>query len=207
MDQIPKPEPSSTVPETYHSSVSPQRLIRTILSLFSNVPFMKCMHMCVVSPVWLFETPWTVALQIPLSLGFSRQEYWSCLPFLPPGDLANPGIKPMFPVSPTLADRIFISESPGKTTLYVLRDNKSRNLLVAKCFFQKLNLQEIQKLWKWLSNICTIPFNFTTPSYKVNTINICTNDTQTFVYKLLMMSVHKLLVICNKILQKLRANV
>ena len=51
-----------------------------------------------------------------------------------------------------------------------------------------------------LSNICTIPFNFTTPSYKVNTINMCTNNTQTFVYKLLMISVYKLLLICNKIL-------
>ena len=134
MERLPKPETSSPVPETYHSSVSPQRLIWTILSLSSNVPFMKYMHMWVVSPVWLFATPWTVALWIPLSMGFSKQEYWSCLPFPPPGDLANPGIKPMPPVSPTLADRIFISESPGKTTLYVLRDNKSRNLLVAKCF-------------------------------------------------------------------------
>ena len=39
-------------------------------------------------------TPWTVARQAPLSIGFSRQEYWSGLPFLSPGDLPDPGIKP-----------------------------------------------------------------------------------------------------------------
>ena len=41
----------------------------------------------------LFGTPWTVARQAPLSTGFSRQEYWSGMPFPPPGDLPDPGIK------------------------------------------------------------------------------------------------------------------
>ena len=44
-----------------------------------------------LSPVRLFVTPWTVAYQAPPSLGFSRQEYWSGLPFPSPGDLPNPG--------------------------------------------------------------------------------------------------------------------
>ena len=44
-----------------------------------------------------FATPWTIASQAPLSLGFSRQEYWSDLPFYSPGDLSNPGIEPGFP--------------------------------------------------------------------------------------------------------------
>ena len=44
--------------------------------------------------VWLFETPWTVVLQVPLSVGFSRQEYWSGLLFPSPGDLLDPGIEP-----------------------------------------------------------------------------------------------------------------
>ena len=54
-------------------------------------------RVCVLSRfsrVWLFVTPWTVAHQAPLSMGFSRQEYWSGLPCPPPGDLPNPGIKP-----------------------------------------------------------------------------------------------------------------
>ena len=52
-----------------------------------------CMLSC-FSLVWLFETPWTVAHQTPLSMGFPRQEYWSGLPFPSPGDLLNPGIEP-----------------------------------------------------------------------------------------------------------------
>ena len=47
-----------------------------------------------LSCVWLFATPWTVACQVPPSMGFSRQEYWSGLPFPSPGDLPNPGIEP-----------------------------------------------------------------------------------------------------------------
>ena len=47
------------------------------------------------SHVWLFATPWTVACQATQSMGFSRQEYWSGLPCPPPGDLPDPGIKPV----------------------------------------------------------------------------------------------------------------
>ena len=47
--------------------------------------------------VRLFATPWTAAYQVPLSMGFSRQEYWSGLPFTSPGDLPNPGIEPGCP--------------------------------------------------------------------------------------------------------------
>ena len=46
------------------------------------------------SRVQIFATPWTVARQAPLSMGFSRQEYWSGLPFASPGELPNPGIEP-----------------------------------------------------------------------------------------------------------------
>jgi len=53
-----------------------------------------CMCMCVLSQVQLFVTPWTVACQAPLSMGFLKQEYWSGLSFPPPGDLSDPGIKP-----------------------------------------------------------------------------------------------------------------
>ena len=56
-------------------------------------------------------TPWTVARQAPLSMGFSRQEYWSRLPFPSPGDLPNPGIEPQ---SPALQADALSSEPPGK---------------------------------------------------------------------------------------------
>ena len=61
-----------------------------------------------------FAAPRTVARQASLSMGFSRQEYWSKLPFPSPGDLPYPGIKPMSPESPVLAGRFFTTESPGK---------------------------------------------------------------------------------------------
>ena len=63
--------------------------------------------MCVLNPVQLSATPWTVAHQPPLSMEFSRKEYWSGLPFPPPGDLPNPGIKP---TSPALAGEFFTAE-------------------------------------------------------------------------------------------------
>ena len=63
------------------------------------------------SRVQLFVTPWTVARQAPLSLGFSRQEYWRGLPFPSPGHLPYPGIKPTFPTSPALAGRFFTTST------------------------------------------------------------------------------------------------
>ena len=62
------------------------------------------------SRVRLFATPWTVAYQSPQSMGFSRQEYWSTLPFPSPGDLPNPGIKS---ASPALQADALPSEPPG----------------------------------------------------------------------------------------------
>ena len=59
------------------------------------------------SPVWLFATLWTVACQAPLSIEFSRLEYWSGLPCPPPGNLPDPGIKRAFLISPALAGRFF----------------------------------------------------------------------------------------------------
>ena len=64
-----------------------------------------------LSHVWLFVTPWTIAHQAPQSLGFSRQEYCSGLPFPTPEDLPNPGIEPR---SPTLQADSLPAESQGK---------------------------------------------------------------------------------------------
>ena len=63
-----------------------------------------------LSRVRLSATLWTVAHQAPPSMGFSRQEYWSGLPFPSPGDLPNPGIEPK---SPTLQVDALTSEPPG----------------------------------------------------------------------------------------------
>ena len=64
-----------------------------------------------LSRVRLFSTPWTVPHQAPLSMGFSRQEYWSGLPFTPSGDLPDPGIKPESSVSPALAGGFFTTST------------------------------------------------------------------------------------------------
>ena len=60
-----------------------------------------------LSQVWLFVTPWTVAHRAPLSTGFPRQEYWRELPFPHPGDLPDLGIEPMSPESPAFAGGFF----------------------------------------------------------------------------------------------------
>ena len=65
------------------------------------------------SHVQLFATPQTVACQVPLSMGFSRQEYWNGLPFPPPGDLPDLGIQPTSSAATALAGTSFISEPPG----------------------------------------------------------------------------------------------
>ena len=66
------------------------------------------------SHVQLFVTPWTVARQTPLSMGFPRQGYWSGLLFPSPGDLPNPGIEI---ASPALVGGFFITELPGQPVI------------------------------------------------------------------------------------------
>ena len=71
--------------------------------------YCKCLYM--LSRVRLFVTPWNVALQAPLSMGFPRQESWSGLAFPPPGDLLDPGIKPTSLASPALAGGSFTTST------------------------------------------------------------------------------------------------
>ena len=88
----------------------------TCLVASSSVPLCTGCVLCVHENinhcrVRLLATPWTVAHQTPLSMGFPRQEYWSGLPFPSPGDLPDPGIKPR---SPELQTDFLPSEPPGK---------------------------------------------------------------------------------------------
>ena len=98
---------------------------------FLNFPYMGLLlSMCLLSHfsrVWLFSTPRTVADQAPLSMGFSRQEYWSQLPFPPLGYLPDPGIEPSSPVSPALQADSLPTEPPGKLL----------SILVLKCMVPK----------------------------------------------------------------------
>ena len=81
-----------------------------------------CMHACILShfsPVQVFVTLWTIALQAPLSVGFSRQEYWSRLPCPPPGDLPDPGIKPKCLTPPALVGGFFTSSTIWEAHVHV----------------------------------------------------------------------------------------
>ena len=86
-----------------------------LASLYNQI---LCTLSC-FSNVQLFVTPQTVAHQAPLSMGFSRQEYWSGLPCPPPGDLPHPGIEPVSLTSPAVAGRFFTTrttwEAPSKS--------------------------------------------------------------------------------------------
>ena len=80
----------------------------TLLVILSS-----CMLYC-FSHVWISVTPWTVAHQAPLSMGFSRQEYWSGLPCPPSGHLPDPGIEPVSLKSPALAGGFFTTSASWK---------------------------------------------------------------------------------------------
>ena len=79
--------------------------------IFRNISDIKHVKVKLLCRVRLFATPCTVAYQAPPSMGFSRQEYWSGVPFPSPGDLPNPGIEPG---SPAFQADALTSEPPGK---------------------------------------------------------------------------------------------
>ena len=113
------------------------RQIHTAVGSISTLWKWKCQPL---SHVWLLVTPWTLACKSPLSMGFSRQECWSGLPFPPPGDLPDPGIEHRFPA---LQADCLSSQPPGKS--YLLSGdiwNKSIFSCIwlpqTSCFFPKL---------------------------------------------------------------------
>ena len=130
--------------------------------MFSKRSVYLCVCACeLLSRVWLFATPWTVAHQVPLSMTFSRQEYWGWLSFPSPGDLPNPGIAPR---SPALWADSLLSEPPGMFPKYLLvhhwmnqpikKDMWTRNSILGGLFHfyslgWKLNARD---LFKWTSS-------------------------------------------------------
>ena len=88
-------------------------------------------HAPSLSHVWLFATHWTVTHQTPLSVGLSRQEYWSGWPCPPPGDLPDPGIEPVSLLSSALAGGLFTTAPPGKPHKYCTSDKSSWELYSA----------------------------------------------------------------------------
>ena len=103
-----------------HSNILAWRIPQTgepgrLLSFKSSVCYLNCVYVCVLCSV-VFDslTPWNVAHQAPLSMKYSRQEYWSGLPFRPLGDLPDPGIEPPSLESPAVAGRFLTTEPPRK---------------------------------------------------------------------------------------------
>ena len=105
-------------------------LVASVLSLFSHV------HLC--------ATLWTVACQAPLSMGCSRQEYWSGLPCPPPGDLSDPGIESMSLTSPALAGKFFTTSTTWEA-IYI-----HENSLILRINF---------KYWLYFKIICCCCFS------------------------------------------------
>ena len=95
--------------------------VADILNPHAIPPCLTILLAWVISHVWLLVSPWTVARQAPLSMEFSRQEFWSGLPFPALRDLPDPGIKSTSLESPALADRFFITVPPEKPLQHVHR--------------------------------------------------------------------------------------
>ena len=89
------------------ASTRPKDEVRGSIEILENSDLHCSWVLNCLSRVWLSATPWTVATQASLSVGFSRQEYCSGLPCPPPGDLPDPGIKPKSLMSPALAGGFF----------------------------------------------------------------------------------------------------
>ena len=111
----------------------------------------KTVCMCSLSRVWPFVAS---AYQAPLSMEFSRQEYCGGLPFPPPGDLSNPGIKPTSLLSPALAGKSFITELPGKPSGILLSCKKEWNrkkiLSLTQSFVGRISGSIEQECPSWL---------------------------------------------------------
>ena len=122
-----KSDTVSTVPRVLHTHCTD---IKCLVLVFYYI-YVKCNRWkklgkwkaacAVLSRVWLLVTPWAVALQAPLSMEFSRQEYWNGLPFSTPGDLPDSGIELL---SLALAGRFFTPAPPGKPNK---RQNSAEN--------------------------------------------------------------------------------
>ena len=80
--------------------------------------------MCANAHSCLFGISWTIAHQVPLGMEFSRQEYWSCFPFLSPGNLPNPVIKLTSSESPAPGGRFFTTSLPGNPRCYFIALSK-----------------------------------------------------------------------------------
>ena len=102
-----------------------------------------------LSRIWLFGAPWSLVHQAPVSMGFSRQKFWSGSPSPPQGDLPQPGIEPSSPASPALAGRFFTTEPSGKLPQwYISIQNLQKKKKKKKVFYSdKITKPKIFRTW------------------------------------------------------------
>ena len=123
--------------------------------------WVTCVHACVLSRfrcVQLFVALWTVAHQAPLFMGFSRQVYWSELPCPPPGDLPNPGIKPLSLKSPALAGRFLTTSATWEAQMSHMPAPKSITVRTLQTGVDVQNVPGVS--WGWcrhLNQMKTLP--------------------------------------------------
>ena len=150
---------------TQQSGLSYPQLIWVLTADFSAYEWTlhTCVHGQSLGHVWIFVTPWTAALQFPLSMGFSWQLYWSGLPLPPLGDLPDPGTEP---ASPALAGRFFTTEPPRKPLDIVNNRTESKTSDNQRKGKQILRTQSLQ-----VENLVTL---YAAETYLVNTWSIST---------------------------------
>ena len=118
------------------------------------IPISTCVRAGTPSCAWLSVAPWTIACQALLSMGFSRQEYWSGLPFSSPGDLPDPGIKRESLASPALAGKFFTSWATREALcLHQIRSDQTTQSCPTLCdpmncnrfvLFSSLSLSQVE---------------------------------------------------------------
>ena len=126
-----------------------------------------CLLSC-FSWVWFFVTLWTVAYQVPLSMGFSKQRYCSGLPCLTPGHLLDPGVEPVSPMSPALqVDSLLLSHqgSPQPSWLWEGGKSSSKFKYLNMWLFllpTYISLKQLVKFAKW-NKLFTSPLEYVCP--------------------------------------------
>ena len=131
------------------------------LSLFLLLFNLFCHVLSHFSHVQLFAMPWTAACQAPLSIGFSRQEYWTGLPFSPTGDLPNPGIKPKSPVTLALQVDSLLLSHRGSPSIFLPYSHQPRRRYIL-CQFGDINEHQTQRNLNWnhsFSNTICVTFD------------------------------------------------
>ena len=126
--------------------------------------YICCVCLCpVTQPCLTFRDTWTVALQAPLSMWFPRQEYWCGLPLPPPGDLPNPGIKPMSVESPALAGGFSTPSTTWEAHTFVQftlivnpRRQNVRDSILGVRKFRLISATLLKYIFYKDENICTV---------------------------------------------------